>query len=211
MMASEILAAPVKEPTAEDAAQAVETQKQAAVAEALRTAEEQSAKDQAQAARREVEQARQDRERAIADKAQARPEEVTPQTRGVMTEATELRAQAEAERDRLQALGNEYDLRLRRERERDRISALRGMGAVVSLTDEQLLAITPDVDPHAPGGKAQLDEWRERNAGLFDVEEVPRIPTPAEMIGHLTVKRSGSGLHDEAYLAKLLKDNLGGA
>jgi hypothetical protein len=127
-----------------------------------------------------------------------------------MTEATELRAQAEAERDRLQALGNEYDLRLRRERERDRLSALRGMGAVGSLTDEQLLAITPDVDPHAPGGKAELDEWREKNAGLFIVAEGPRIPSPAEMLEHLTVKRSASGLHDEAYLAKLLRDNLGG-
>jgi len=209
-MASEIPAAPVEAATAEDTAQAVEAQKQAAVVEALRTVEEQSAKEKAQAARREIEQARQERERAIAEKAQARPEAVTPETRGVMTEASELRAQAEAERDRLQALGNEYDLRLRRERERDRISALRGMGAVGSLTDEQLLAITPDVDPHAPGGKAQLDDWRERNAGLFIVEEVPRIPTPAEMIGHLTVKKSASGLYDEAFLARLLKDNLGG-
>ena len=210
MMASEIPAAPVEAATAEDTAQAVEAQKQAAVVEALRTVEEQSAKEKAQAARREIEQARQERERAIAEKAQARPEAVTPETRGVMTEASELRAQAEAERDRLQALGNEYDLRLRRERERDRISSLRGMGAVGSLTDEQLLAITPDVDPHAPGGKAQLDDWRERNAGLFIVEEVPRIPTPAEMIGHLTVKKSASGLYDEAFLARLLKDNLGG-
>ena len=209
-MASETPAAPVEAATAEDTAQAVEAQKQAAVVEALRTVEEQSAKEKAQAARREIEQARQERERAIAEKAQARPEAVTPETRGVMTEASELRAQAEAERDRLQALGNEYDLRLRRERERDRISALRGMGAVGSLTDEQLLAITPDVDPHAPGGKAQLDDWRERNAGLFIVEEVPRIPTPAEMIGHLTVKKSASGLYDEAFLARLLKDNLGG-
>ena len=98
MMASEIPATPVEAATAEDTAQAVEAQKQAAIVDALRTAEEQSAKDKAQAARREVEQARQARERAIAEQAHAQPEAVTQQTRGVMTEASELRAQAEATR-----------------------------------------------------------------------------------------------------------------
>ena len=127
-----------------------------------------------------------------------------------MTEAAELRAQAEAERERLESLANEYDTRLRRERERDRLSTLRGMGALGSLTDEQLLAITPGVDPHSPGGKAQLDEWRERNSGLFLVKEGPTIPTPSEMLEKLTVRSSASGLYDEKFLAKMLRDNLGG-
>tara|TARA_Y100001938_G_scaffold84999_1_gene116724 strand:- start:167 stop:802 length:636 start_codon:yes stop_codon:yes gene_type:complete len=210
MMSDNVAGAPVEMTTAEDAAkaaQAAEAEKQAAILEALRSAEQQSAKEEAQAARRAAEQARQERERAIAE---ASKEAVTPQTRAVMTEAAELRAQAEAERERLESLANEYDTRLRRERERDRLSTLRGMGALGSLTDEQLLAITPDVDPHSPGGKAQLDEWRERNSGLFLVKEGPTIPTPSEMLEKLTVRSSASGLYDEKFLAKMLRDNLGG-
>lgn len=195
-MSEEVAGAPVETVTVEATVEATEAEKQRAILEALRSAEKQSAKDEAQAAREA--------------RAAQTPEAVTPRTRAVMTEAEELRALAESERDRLQALGNEYDLRLRRERERDRISALRGMGALGSLSDDQLLAITPDVDPHAPGGKAQLDEWRERNAGLFIVREGPKIPTPAEMIEKLTVRKSASGLYDEKFLAQMLRDNLGG-
>ena len=195
-MSEEVAGAPVETVTVEATVEATEAEKQRAILEALRSAEQQSAKDEAQAAREA--------------RAAQTPEAVTPRTRAVMTEAEELRALAESERDRLQALGNEYDLRLRRERERDRISALRGMGALGSLSDDQLLAITPDVDPHAPGGKAQLDEWRERNAGLFIAKEGPKIPTPAEMIEKLTVRKSASGLYDEKFLAQMLRDNLGG-
>tara|TARA_R110000824_G_scaffold11125_1_gene48368 strand:+ start:5828 stop:6430 length:603 start_codon:yes stop_codon:yes gene_type:complete len=131
-------------------------------------------------------------------------------SRSVLEEAAAIRAMAEHERDRLHTLGNEYDARLRRERDRDRVSALRSMGATGSLSDAQLLVITPDADPHTAGGKAQLDEWREGNEGLFIAQEGPTIPTPSQLMEGLTTKSSASGLYDEKFLAEMLRQNLGG-
>lgn len=200
-----------------------EIEAQAAEKARLRAEEEQQAakariaKQEAQALRREEERARQEREAAKQPAPAETPKVDLPSSpataansRAAMEEVVALREQAEKERDRLQSLGNEYDQRLRRERERDRIAALRGMGALASLTDGQLLSITPDVDPHAPGGKAQLDEWRENNSGLFLVVEGPTIPTSSEILEHMPVKRSASGLYDEKFLAQMLRDNLGG-
>ena len=188
-----------------------EIEAQAAEKARLRAEEEQQvakariAQQEAQALRREEEKARQEREVELPSSPAT-----AANSRAAMDEVVALREQAEKERDRLQSLGNEYDQRLRRERNRDRINALRGMGALASLTDEQLLSITPDVDPHAPGGKAQLDEWRENNSGLFLVVEGPTIPTSSEILEHMPVKRSASGLYDEKFLAQMLRDNLGG-
>lgn len=145
------------------------------------------------------------------DAAAAKPTvDETPLAKVRLDEVAELRAQAEAERDRLAALGSEYDARLTRERNRDRVAALRGMGALASLTDDQLLAIAPDVDPHAPGGAAQLDEWREKNSGLFVAKTGPSIPSPDELLATMPQRRSASGLYDEKYFADLMKRNLGG-
>lgn len=198
--------------------QRAEVEAQAAAQAAYQAAAQAAAQDAAQAAAKQAAQAaRVDAERVAQSARQAppvTPPPVDPPARGdarsVMEEATALRAQAETERERLQTLGNEYDARLRRERERDRVQALRSMGAVGSLTDTQLLAITPDVDPHAPGGKAQLDEWREKNDGLFLKPEGPKIPTASELIGRLpSGRRSASGVFDEKYLAELIRRNMG--
>jgi len=206
-----------------DAEERAKIEAQAADKAQARAEEEQQvtqariAKQQAQALRREEERARQQREEARQKTEQAPKVEMpsspatTANSRAAMEEVVALREQAEKERDRLQALGNEYDQRLRRERERDRVSALRSMGALASLTDEQLLSITPDIDPHSAGGKAQLAEWREANGGLFVVDEGPKIPTSSEILEHMEVKRSASGLYDEKFLAKMLRDNLGGS
>ena len=174
---------------------------------------EAAAKAQAeQAARAQAEQAeREARAQALAN---ATPPTVPGASDSAakvgLGEVAELRALAEAERDRLSALGSEYDARLTRERNRDRVAALRTMGAVGSLTDEQLLAITPDVDPHAPGGAAKLDEWREKNEGLFAPRQGPTIPSPDELLAQMPQQRSASGLYDAKYFADLMKRNLGG-
>ncbi len=191
-----------------------------AAATADNAAREASAKAEAQAIRVAEEQARQARERAAMDRASAPAPVPSPAPAPVpspayakeaLNESRELRIQAEAERDRLRQLGDEYDARLRRERERDRITALRAMGATGSLSDEQLLTLAPDVDPHAPEGKTSLNEWRERNAGLFAAPSAPAIPSPEEMIAKIPAgrRRSASGLYDEKYLAELLHLNLG--
>ena len=180
----------------------------AAQAAAQEVAAQAAAKQAAQAARVAAETAAQAARQA--PPAPRNVEQPSPDAGAVLQDVTQLRAQAETERERLQTLGNEYDARLRRERERDRVSALRSMGAVGSLTDTQLLAITPDVDPHAPGGKAQLDEWRENNDGLFHKPEGPKIPTASELIGKLPAhRRSASGVFDEKYLADLIRRNMG--
>jgi hypothetical protein len=180
----------------------------AAQAAAQEAAAQAAAKQAAQAARVAAETAAQAARQA--PPAPRNVEQPSPDAGAVLQDVTQLRAQAETERERLQTLGNEYDARLRRERERDRVSALRSMGAVGSLTDTQLLAITPDVDPHAPGGKAQLDEWRENNDGLFHKPEGPKIPTASELIGKLPAhRRSASGVFDEKYLADLIRRNMG--
>jgi len=181
----------------------------AAQAAAQEAAAQAAAKQAAQAARVEADKAAQAARQAPKPPA---PVAAPPKdnARSMLEEATALRAQAEAERERLQTLGNEYDARLRRERERDRIGALRSMGAMGSLTDTQLLAITPDVDPHAPGGKAQLEEWREKNDGLFHKPEGPKMPTASELIGKMPAhRRSASGVFDEKYLADLIRRNMG--
>ena len=183
----------------------IESREAAAKAQAEQAARAQAAKAQAEQAEREA------RAQALAN---ATPPTVPGASDSAakvgLGEVAELRALAEAERDRLSALGSEYDARLTRERNRDRVAALRTMGAVGSLTDEQLLAITPDVDPHAPGGAAKLDEWREKNEGLFAPRQGPTIPSPDELLAQMPQQRSASGLYDAKYFADLMKRNLGG-
>lgn len=208
MSDAKIAGAPADKQEELQAQAAAEAQQKAQEAAAAQAAQAQAAKLQAQEARRAEEQARQQRELAPKTVVPAEPEKHA-NGRAALEEAAALREMAEKERDRLRELGNEYDARLRRERNRDRIEALRGMGALGSLTDEQLLAITPDADPHTAGGKAQLAEWRERNEGLFVSQEGPKIPTPADLMEGLTTQKSASGLYDEKFLAKMLRDNLG--
>jgi hypothetical protein len=60
---------------------------------------------------------------------------------------------------------------LERVMERDRKSALvatvRQMGFNAALSDVQILALVPDVDPREPGGVAKVEEFRQQNPSLF--------------------------------------------
>ena len=126
----------------------------------------------------------------------------------LLSEASELRARAEAEREKLASLGEEYAERLRREQDRDRVAALRKMGAIAALTDEQLLRLAPAVDAEAVGGRAALDEWRSANPDLFVIESAPSMPSADELIGGLRVKQSANGLYDADYFVEQFRRNL---
>ena len=65
-----------------------------------------------------------------------------------------------------------------RERQTERLSAVRRMGLDVALSDEQLLAIVPDVDPRDPAGLSKLEAWRNANARMFRASG----PTPESVI-----------------------------
>lgn len=54
-----------------------------------------------------------------------------------------------------------------RERNDRRVETVKRMGLNVPLTDEQILALTPDVDPREPEGVTKIEEWRKANAGMF--------------------------------------------
>lgn len=54
-----------------------------------------------------------------------------------------------------------------RERNDRRIETVKRLGLNVPLSDEQILALVPDVDPREPDGIAKLDAWRSANATLF--------------------------------------------
>jgi fructose-1,6-bisphosphatase/sedoheptulose 1,7-bisphosphatase-like protein len=71
---------------------------------------------------------------------------------------------------------------LERVMERDRKSALvatvRQMGFNAALSDAQILALVPDVDPREPGGVAKVEEFRQQNPSLFRSSG----PTPESVI-----------------------------
>ena len=152
-------------------------------------------------------------ERTAAAAAEKPPESARPKASNgaaqqVLDEAQAIRERAEAERARLERLGDEYEVRLRRERDRDRVSALRSMGAIAAVSDVQLLMISPDVDPETASGRAELDIWREGNAGLFHRAAAPRLPSADEMIGTLNRKQSPFGHYGPEYFAELMTKNL---
>lgn len=161
-----------------------------------------------------VEKAEAERQRQAAEAAEAQERkaavEADPgaEARRLLDEAEEIRKRAEDERARLEQLGNDYATRLRRERDRDRVGALRAMGAIAGVSDAQLLLISPDVDPETAAGKAELDRWREDNAGLFHRPTAPRIPSAEEMLGTLRVKQSANGHYGPEFFARILKRNL---
>ncbi len=202
---------------AEMAAQAQEAATQAAAqadaaAHAQKAAEARQIADQAAMAaveRSEAERIKRAEEAEAATKrqevAQADP---GAEARRVLEEAEEIRTRAEAERERLEQLGNDYAERLKRERDRDRVAALRQMGAIAGVSDVQLLMIAPDVDPHTPGGRSELDKWREDNAGLFHQPQAPRPPSAPELLGSLKQKQSRNGHYGPEMFARILARNL---
>jgi len=200
------MSAELAERQAAAAAHALEASQQAQEAEAKRVMD---AAAMAAVERLEAERLEQV---AAAEAAQerdaAKAADPTAAARQLLAEAEELRAKAEDERARLAKLGDDYEIRLRRERDRDRVNALRSMGAMAGVSDVQLLMISPDVDPDSPGGKAELDSWRESNAGLFIAPTVPRMPSAEEMLGTLTRKQSANGFYNAKYFAEIMARNL---
>jgi hypothetical protein len=139
---------------------------------------------------------------------QAAQSDPAAEARRLLGEAEQLRAQAETERARLEQLGDDYAHRLKRERDRDRVTMLRRMGAIAGVSDVQLLMIAPDVDPETPGGRAEMDQWRDVNSGLFHSATAPPTPNVEALLGTLKSKRSQNGHYGPEYFAQIMARNM---
>lgn len=54
-----------------------------------------------------------------------------------------------------------------REKNDRRLETVKRMGLNVPLSDAQILALAPDVDPREPDGIAKIEQWRAANKGMF--------------------------------------------
>lgn len=54
-----------------------------------------------------------------------------------------------------------------RERNDRRLDTVKRMGLNVPLSDAQILALAPDVDPREPDGIAKIEQWRVANKVMF--------------------------------------------
>lgn len=98
-------------------------------------------------------------------------------TRELEAELAAIKAQLSAPSSPAPEL-DEFKRYVARERQSARVSAVRRMGLDVALSDEQLLAIVPDVDPREPDGLAKLEAWRTANTRMFRASG----PTPESVI-----------------------------
>ena len=189
---------------ADQAAQAAQVAAQTAQAKQIADAAAMAAVERAEAERAK----RAADAEATAQQQQAAQADPGAESRRLLEEAGQLRAQAETERARLEQLGNDYATRLKRERDRDRVATLRQMGAIAGVSDVQLLMIAPDVDPETPGGRAELDQWREGNTGLFHTATAPAPPSVDALLGTLRSKRSANGHYGPEYFAQIMARNM---
>lgn len=108
----------------------------------------------------------------------------------------------------LKAKFETVDKMSRRDRDTARLDALRKMGLESPLSDAQILALTPDVDPRDVGAIASLEAWRQANQRLFRVS----APTPESIVEAARVdmadldQKTGGLFSSE----KLIKSLLGG-
>lgn len=80
-----------------------------------------------------------------------------------------LEAKAKAVDEKLAALDAKYE----RQRQKAVVQALRKMGARADLvSDDDLLALAPKVDPDEPAGITALGKFRDARRGLFTIAEV---------------------------------------
>lgn len=48
-----------------------------------------------------------------------------------------------------------------------RVAHVRAMGLAITLSDADVLKLSPEVDPKTPEGRAAIEAWRANNGGLF--------------------------------------------
>lgn len=89
-----------------------------------------------------------------------------------------------------------------RERNDRRVEVVKRMGLNVPLTDEQILALIPDVDPREPDGVAKLDEWRKAHAGMFKQQGQTQQSYVEALKPQLEELSKKSGLFDAGKLTR---------
>lgn len=87
-----------------------------------------------------------------------------------------------------------------RERNDRRLDTVKRMGLNVPLSDAQILALAPDVDPREPDGIAKIEQWRVANKVMFTQQGqtqqsvVEALKTDLEELGKKTSLFSASKL-----------------
>ena len=105
------------------------------------------------------------------------PTPTQPQTAPQVPEAAEISARLKEELEAASRAREALEAREARAASRERLGYLRKMGAIGSLSDENLLALAPEADPGTQDGRETLHAWTEANGGLFK----QRSPTGAEV------------------------------
>ena len=77
-----------------------------------------------------------------------------------------LRAELDAMKARLMALDT-IEERSKKDGLDARVAHVRAMGLAITLSDADVLKLSPEADPKTPEGRAAIEAWRGNNAGLF--------------------------------------------
>lgn len=103
------------------------------------------------------------------------------------TEATSLQAGNARMRDQLAAdpLFAEFQAHKTRERNASRVGTLRELGLNTQLSEAQVLAIAPDIDPRDPDGRATFEAWAAGNPALFRAPSDPRAEVLRAELAHI--------------------------
>lgn len=89
-----------------------------------------------------------------------------------------------------------------RERNDRRVEVVKRMGLNVPLTDEQILALAPDVDPREPEGVAKIEAWRAANAAMFRQQGQTQQSVVEALKPQLEELSQKSGLFDAGKLTR---------
>lgn len=127
----------------------------------------------------------------------------TPKQSKAAAEAAELAAALRKELEAAQAARQALDQREAQASSAERVAFLRKAGAMQSLSDEHLLALSPQVDIRTQAGREKLTEWTEQNAGLFQIRETNTVEVQQAFMDQL--KTSHHGVFGKELHQKLMK------
>ena len=102
----------------------------------------------------------------------------------------------------------EFESMRKQQVDENRIAHLRAGGIIGELTDEQILAIAPDVDIDSDAGKLAIEEWRTANGALFAESRLTGKQRSAAIASSL--KSSSHGTFGDTLKAKILRETFGG-
>lgn len=123
-------------------------------------------------------------------------------------EASQLADQLRSELEAAQRSREALDAREARAAAKERVAYLRRMGAVDNLSDDNLLALAPAVDPTTQDGRDALQAWTDQNMGLFNQRTPTQVEVRQSVQGGL--KSSTHGVFGEELHRRVIDSIFGG-